>query len=94
MKALRGVANEVKQDFWLMGEVIHGNYSRWANEGTLHSVTNYMLHKALFSGHNEHNYFEVAHTIKYVSGMVGTNLNLYSFVDNHDVERIYTKLRN
>ena len=94
MKALRAVANEVKPDFWLMGEVIHGNYSRWANEGTLHSVTNYMLHKALYSGHNDHNYFEVAHTIKYVSGMVGNNLNLYSFVDNHDVERIYTKLSN
>ncbi len=94
MKALRHVANEVKPDFWLMGEVIHGNYSRWANEGTLHSVTNYMLHKALYSGHNDHNYFEVAHTIKYVSGMVGNYLNLYSFVDNHDVERIYTKLNN
>ena len=94
MKALRHVANEVKQDFWLMGEVIHGNYSRWANEGTLHSVTNYMLHKALYSGHNDHNYFEVAHTINYVGGMVGKNLNLYTFVDNHDVERIYTKLRN
>ena len=94
MKALRSVANEVKPDFWLMGEVIHGNYSRWANDGTLHSVTNYMLHKALYSGHNDHNYFEVAHTIKYVSGMVGNNLKLYSFVDNHDVERIYTKLNN
>ena len=94
MKALRHVANEVKPDFWLMGEVIHGNYSRWANEGTLHSVTNYMLHKALYSGHNDHNYFEVAHTIKYVSGMVGNKLHLYSFVDNHDVERIYTKLKN
>ena len=94
MKALRHVANEVKADFWLMGEVIHGNYSRWANDGTLHSVTNYMLHKALYSGHNDHNYFEIAHTIKYVSGMVGNNLKLYSFVDNHDVERIYTKLTN
>ena len=94
MKALRLVANEVKPDFWLMGEVIHGNYSRWANDGTLHSVTNYMLHKALYSGHNDHNYFEIAHTIKYVSGMVGNNLKLYSFVDNHDVERIYTKLKN
>ena len=94
MKALRSVANEVKPDFWLMGEVIHGNYSRWANDGTLHSVTNYMLHKALYSGHNDHNYFEVAHTIKYVSGMVGNNLKLYSFVDNHDVERIFTKLTN
>lgn len=94
MKALRNVANEVKPDFWLMGEVIHGNYSRWANEGTLHSVTNYMLHKALYSAHNDHNYFEIAHTIKYVSGMVGNNLSLYTFVDNHDVERIYTKLNN
>ncbi len=94
MKALRQVANEVKPDFWLMGEVIHGNYSRWANDGTLHSVTNYMLHKALYSAHNDHNYFEVAHTIKYVSDMVGDRLNLYTFVDNHDVERIYTKLQN
>ena len=93
MKSLRNVANEIKPDFWLMGEVIHGNYSRWANEGTLHSVTNYMLHKALYSGHNDHNYFEVAHTIKYVDGMIGKNLKLYTFVDNHDVERIYTKLK-
>ena len=94
MKALCQVANEVKQDFWLMGEVIHGNYSRWANDGTLHSVTNYMLHKALYSAHNDHNYFEIAHTIKYVSDMVGDKLKLYTFVDNHDVERIFTKLRN
>lgn len=94
MKALRHAANEVKPDFWLMGEVIHGNYSRWANNETLHSVTNYMLHKALYSAHNDHNYFEVAHTIKYVSGMAGGGLKLYSFVDNHDVERIYTKLSN
>ncbi len=77
-----------------MGEVIHGDYSRWANDGTLHSVTNYMLHKALYSAHNDHNYFEVAHTIKYVNNMVGNRLNLYTFVDNHDVERIYTKLNN
>ena len=94
MKALRQVANEVKSDFWLMGEVIHGDYSRWANDGTLHSVTNYMLHKALYSGHNDHNYFEIAHTIKYVSDMTGDRLKLYTFTDNHDVERIYTKLRN
>ncbi len=94
MKLLRQVANEIKTDFWLMGEVIHGNYSRWANDGILHSVTNYMLHKALYSAHNDHNYFEVAHTIKYVSDMTGDRLKLYTFVDNHDVERIYSKLNN
>ncbi len=94
MQALRRVADEVKPDFWLMGEVIHGNYARWANDGTLHSVTNYMLHKALYSAHNDHNYFEIAHTLKYVGDMVGNRLKLYTFVDNHDVERIYTKLKN
>ena len=92
MKALRQVANEVKPDFWLMGEVIHGDYTRWVNEGTLHSVTNYQLHKALYSGHNDHNYFEIAHTVKRLYDM--GDINLYNFVDNHDVERIYTKLNN
>ncbi len=97
MKALRHVANEVKPDFWLMGEVIHGDYTRWVNEGTLHSVTNYHLHKALYSGHNDHNFFEIAHTVKRLYEMGGNRpegLKLYNFVDNHDVERIYTKLTN
>lgn len=97
MQALRKVANEVKTDFWLMGEVIHGDYIRWVNEGTLHSVTNYHLHKALYSGHNDHNYFEIAHTVKRLYEMGGNKpdgLKLYNFVDNHDVERIYTKLSN
>lgn len=97
MSALRHVANDVKPEFWLMGEVIHGDYSRWVNEGTLHSVTNYHLHKALYSGHNDHNYFEIAHTVKRLYDMGGSHpegLKLYNFVDNHDVERIYTKLSN
>lgn len=97
MKMLRWVASEVKPEFWLMGEVIHGEYSRWVNDGTLHSVTNYHLHKALYSGHNEHNYFEIAHTVRRLYQMSGNNpngLKLYNFTDNHDVERIYTKLSN
>ena len=97
MQQLRRVANEVKPEFWLMGEVIHGDYNRWVNEGTLHSVTNYQLHKALFSGHNDHNYFEIAHTVRRLYSMGGNSpegLKLYNFVDNHDVERIYTKLNN
>jgi len=97
MKQLRGLANTIKPDFWLMGEVIHGEYVRWVNEGTLHSVTNYHLHKALYSGHNDHNYFEIAHTVKRLQDM-GVNRSggcmLYNFTDNHDVERIYTKLNN
>ena len=97
MKELRRTANTVKPDFWLMGEVIHGDYSRWVNGETLHSVTNYVLHKALYSGHNDHNYFEIAHTVKRLYEMGGNKpdgLKLYNFVDNHDVERIINKLNN
>ncbi len=94
MKILRRTADEIKPDFWLMGEVIHGDYSRWANEHTLHSVTDYALHKAFYSAHNDHNYFEIAHTVRRTMGMVPTHIRLYNFVDNHDVERISTKLQN
>ncbi len=97
MRSLRNLCDRLKPEFWLMGEVIHGDYTRWVNEHTLHSVTNYHLHKALYSGHNDHNYFEIAHTVRRQVGMgLGSagGVRLYSFVDNHDVERIYTKLRN
>lgn len=97
MQLMRRVANEVKPDFWLMGEVIHGDYIRWVNGDTLHAVTNYHLHKAFYSSHNDHNYFEIAHTVKRLYEMGGSRpdgLKLYNFADNHDVERIYTKLNN
>ena len=59
-KRIRHLTKSRNPEFWLMGEVIHGDYIRWANENTLHSVTNYQLHKALYSGHNDKNYFEIA----------------------------------
>lgn len=96
MKGMRRVANELKPDFWLMGEVIHGEYNRWVNSETLHAVTNYNLNKALWSGCNEHNFFEIAHTVKRLYDMGGSryeNLKLYNFADNHDVDRIINKLQ-
>lgn len=94
MKQLRRTTRDLKEDFWLMGEVIHGDYSRWVNEETLHSVTNYELHKGIYSAHNTHNYFEMAHSVTRLLGPYGLckGANLYNFVDNHDVERIYNKL--
>ena len=95
MASLRQATSGMKEDFWLMGEVIHGDYQRWANAHTLHAVTNYHLHKALYSGHNDHNYFEIAHTVKRQADMGLTHgAMLYNFADNHDVERIATKLRD
>ncbi len=97
MKEMRWICGGLKEDFWLMGEVIHGDYARWANDQMLHSVTNYELHKGLYSGHNDHNYFEIAHTIRRqfdANGGIYRGRTLYSFVDNHDVARIATKLND
>ena len=79
----------MKPDFWLMGEVIHGEYGRWVNDGMLHSVTNYELHKSLYSGLNDHNFFEIAHNVRRLEA-IGTRL--YTFLDNHDENRIASKL--
>ncbi len=95
MRPLRVSTAAMKAPFWLMGEVIHGDYTRWANGQLLNSVTNYHLHKALYSAHNDHNYFEIAHTVQRQMDMgLSNGIKLYSFVDNHDVERIASKLNN
>lgn len=91
MKELREKTSSMKPDFWLMGEVIHGEYSRWVNPKMLHSVTNYELHKAFYSGHNDHNYFEIAHNVRRLEAV---GRFLYTFVDNHDEDRIASKLNN
>lgn len=89
MRELRSVTAPMKEEFWLMGEVIHGEYERWANGDMLHSVTNYALHKALYSAHNDRNYFEIAHTIR---RLPFRGRDLYTFTDNHDEDRLASKL--
>lgn len=90
MKELRAVTSPQKAGFWLMGEVIHGDYSRWVNPDMLHSVTNYELHKSLYSGLNDHNFFEIAHNVKRLEAI---GHSLYNFLDNHDENRIASKLQ-
>jgi glycosidase len=92
---LAGFCRACKPDFWLMGEVIHRDYGVWIREAGLDSVTNYELHKGLWSSHNDRNYFELAHTLarQFADGGIYKGLQLYTFLDNHDVERIASRLR-
>ena len=77
-------------DFWLLGEVIHGDYRRWLAPGLLDSVTNYECYKGLYSSHNDRNYFEIAYSLNRQFGERGLyrDLPLYNFADNHDVDRV------
>jgi len=92
MKELRQLVTAEKPDFWLMGEVVHGDYTRWLGNEMLHSVTGYMLYKALYSSHNENNLYELAHTLQNVQPQNG--LFNYNFLDNHDQPRIASLVHN
>jgi len=91
---LAAFCRSLRPDFWLMGEVVHGDYRRWANPDALDSVTNYELYKALYSSHNDRNYFELAYALNRQSGPDGLyrDLALYTFADNHDQDRVAGRL--
>jgi glycosidase len=96
---LRDLATFCRQQtpsFWLIGEVIHGDYRRWINEGGLDATTNYECYKGLYSSHNDKNYFEIAYSLNRLFGEHGIykNFPLYSFADNHDVNRVASTLTN
>jgi len=92
MRELRGVTVSIKPDFWLMGEVVGGEYARWVNAETLHSVTNYILYKSLFSSHNDNNLYELANSVQ--NSKPSNGLPLYNFLDNHDQPRIASNVKN
>jgi cyclomaltodextrinase / maltogenic alpha-amylase / neopullulanase len=92
MAEMRGITEERKQDFWLMGEVVHGDYSKWVNASVLHSVTNYVLYTSLISSHNDKNLYELAYCIK--NSVPDNGLPLYTFLDNHDQPRIASNVSN
>jgi cyclomaltodextrinase len=81
-------------DFWLLGEIVHGDYRRWANPETLDSVTNYECHKGLWSSLADRNYFEIAYALNRQFGPGGlyAGLPLYNFADNHDQDRVASRL--
>lgn len=93
-KHLKNFTEQKKSSFWLMGEIIHGDYNIYVNEEMLDAVTNYECWKGIYSSHNDHNYFEINYAMKRQWGQGGLYAGkyLYNFIDNHDVNRIATLL--
>jgi len=86
----------LKEDFWLMGEVVHGDYRQWVHEGGLCATTNYEAYRSLWSARNDKNYFELSYSLNRQFGQDGIyrGLDLYSFADNHDVDRVASTLKD
>jgi len=93
---LAAFCRSLKPDFWLLGEVIHGDYNQWAPGAGLDAVTNYEVYKGLWSSHNDANYFEIAWSLNRQYGPEGLYRGrIHSvFGDNHDVDRLASTLTN
>lgn len=97
VKRLRGFCDNLKPEFFLVGEMLHGDYTRLVNEEMLHSATNYECYKGLHSSLNSNNLFEIVHSLLRQFGPENWTLykgkHLLSFVDNHDVTRAASILK-
>lgn len=97
MRRLHDCCKQWKADFYLIGEVLFGDYNRIVNDQMLNSCTNYECYKGLYSSFNELNLFEIAHSLNRQFGPENWTLyrgkHLVSFVDNHDVTRIASQLK-
>ena len=98
VRRLRSFTQGLKNDFVLIGEMLHGDYNRMMNDSMLHSVTNYECYKGLYSSFNSMNMFEIVHSLMRQFGPENWTLykgkHLLSFVDNHDVTRVASILTN
>ncbi|MDO4270912.1 MAG: alpha-amylase family glycosyl hydrolase [Eubacteriales bacterium] len=92
LRRLRAFCDGLKPDFFLVGELLHGDYNQFVNDGMLHSCTNYECYKGLYSSMNSMNLFEITHSLLRQFGPENWTLyrgkHLLSFVDNHDVTRV------
>lgn len=98
VRRLRGYTQGLKEDFVLIGEMLHGDYNRMMNDSMLHSVTNYECYKGLYSSFNSMNMFEIVHSLMRQFGPENWTLykgkHMFTFVDNHDVTRVASILTN
>lgn len=98
MKELRSFTQQIKPDFFLVGEMIHGDYNGIVNNEMLHSATNYECYKGIYSSFNEMNMCEISYSLNRQFGgeswCLYTGKNMVSFIDNHDVSRIASVLTN
>lgn len=98
IRNLRKRCDAKKSDFWLLGELIHGDYNQMVNDTMLNSATNYECYKGMYSSFNSNNLFEIMHSLNRQFGNENWCLyrgkHLFNFVDNHDVSRIASQLQN
>jgi cyclomaltodextrinase / maltogenic alpha-amylase / neopullulanase len=78
---------------WFVGEVIHGDYEARVTESGFDSVTQYELWKAIWSSLNDGNFHELDWALLRHNEFLDSFVPM-TFVGNHDVTRIASRLDN
>ena len=92
--AWRPIVERVKArhpDAWLVGEVLQGDYLEFVEGSGVDSVTQYELWKAIWSSLNDRNLYELEWALQR-HAMFCQAFRPQTFVGNHDVTRIATKI--
>ncbi|QEN14175.1 alpha-amylase family glycosyl hydrolase [Mycolicibacterium sp. ELW1] len=82
---------EAHPDAWFVAEVIHGDYAAFVDGSGVDSVTQYELWKAIWSSLNDGNFHELDWALQRHNDFLARFAPL-TFVGNHDVTRIASKL--
>ena len=98
LRELRSFTDGLKPEFFLLGEILGGDYNRLIGDGLLHSCTNYECRKGLYSSFQSMNLFEIGYSLNRQFGNDPWTLyrgkHLLCFADNHDVDRVASLLSN
>ena len=96
-KDFKGACRSVKPDSFLIGEMIHGPYSKWIGHDLLDAGTGYAVYKSIFNGINENNLWELKGVLEqsfHPQWGQNKNIALMNFLGNHDVTRIRSILKD
>jgi cyclomaltodextrinase len=80
-------------DAWFVGEVIHGDYAARVRDSGFDSITQYELWKAIWSSLNDGNFHELDWALVRHNEFLDDFVPM-TFVGNHDVTRIASRLDN
>jgi len=80
-------------DAWFVGELIHGDYAAVVDAAGFDSATQYELWKAIWSGLNDGNFFELDWALQRHNALLSSFVPL-TFIGNHDVTRIASQLEH
>lgn len=90
-REFRKICKGINPDCFLVGELIHGPYTKWVDRDLLDAGTEYQVHKSIWSSINSQNMYELKAVLENSYHPKWGHLKdrvMINFLGNHDTTRI------